>query len=173
MALSNLVVPTPYISKTLWGDPITSRVNLLSKPPVAIVSRTGAAQSIANNADTPITFTTVVQDTIGGVASASNTPFTLPFTGTYLLVGNAGFASNATGVRLWWWYSSSVADVLMDIHSQPAASGIDTGGGHSSIYNGFAGEQVQFRMFQNSGGALNTVTTGRRIPMVALYLLTY
>lgn len=174
MALSNIVVPTPYISKTLWGDPITARVNLLSKPPIAVVERTGAAQSIPSGADTAVAFDTITQDSLGGVASASNTPFTLPFTGTYLVVGNAGIAAAAAGTRFWWLaYDASSANYLMPAHQHLGTAAQPAEAGAVAIFPGTAGQTIKMWVFQDSGGALNTFVSGRRRPMVALYLLSY
>ena len=168
-SLTDIVTSTPYISKSLWGDPLTARVNLLSKPPIAIVKRT-TTQSIANGTVTQISWDTVVSDPLG-IATTGVAPFTVPYSAAYLIIGNVGWAANATGTRLWNVCDGANSGLGFQMNIPAIGGGLEQGAYAGSIYKLNAGNQVGFQVYQSSGGALN-VSAGFPASL-AICLLAY
>lgn len=121
-----------------------------------------SAQTIANNTLTALTFTTNTTD-VGSIHSTStNTSrFTVPASnvggdGWYLASAQVEFASNTTGIRLIDVYKNGTTRLAY--HDNLPC----TGGNATALqvtWQGAlaAGDYIEFRVFQDSGGNLNTV----------------
>jgi len=128
---------------------------------VGVKAQKNAVQSIANNTDTVITFAgTDTFDTNGYHDPAvNNTRFTIPSGkgGYYLVTGNWGFASNATGNRECYFnLNGSFGFNGGGISAQPTSATVGT---YSAIVNLSAGDYIEMYVNQTSGGALNANTS--------------
>jgi hypothetical protein len=128
---------------------------------VGVKAQKNATQSIANNTDTVITFAgTDTFDTDGYHDPAvNNTRFTIPSGkgGYYLVTGNWGFASNATGNRECYFnLNGSFGFNGGGIPAQPTSATVGT---YSAIVNLSVGDYIEMYVNQTSGGALNANTS--------------
>jgi hypothetical protein len=128
---------------------------------VGVKAQKNATQSIANNTDTVITFAgTDTFDTNGYHDPAvNNTRFTIPSGkgGYYLVTGNWGFASNATGNRECYFnLNGSFGFNGGGISAQPTSATVGT---YSAIVNLSVGDYIEMYVNQTSGGALNANTS--------------
>jgi hypothetical protein len=128
---------------------------------VGVKAQKNATQSIANNTDTVITFAgTDTFDTNGYHDPAvNNTRFTIPSGkgGYYLVTGNWGFASNATGNRECYFnLNGSFGFNGGGIPAQPTSATVGT---YSAIVNLSVGDYIEMYVNQTSGGALNANTS--------------
>jgi hypothetical protein len=90
--------------------------------------------------------------------STNNSRITIPSgkSGKYLVVGNVHFAPNATGGRSFYLYKNGSADIFsIDIPTSSAT--YDTSQNFSLIRDLTAGDYLQLRVYQTSGGALDVV----------------
>lgn len=118
-----------------------------------------AAQSLANNTVVAITWDTEAFDDCAMHSTASNTSrITIKRPGKYRASANAYFASNDVGARQAYFYLNGAASTDNAIAAS-AVTGIDKVP-HTEIFNlTTAGDYVELRQFQNSGGSLNTTTS--------------
>jgi len=128
---------------------------------VGVKAQKNAVQSIANNTDTVVTFAgTDTFDTNGYHDPATNnTRFTIPSGkgGYYLVTGNWGFASNATGNRECYFnLNGSFGFNGGGIPAQPTSATVGT---YSAIVNLSVGDYIEMYVNQTSGGALNANTS--------------
>ena len=128
---------------------------------VGVKAIKSATQSISNNTDTAVTFAgTDTFDTDGYHDPASNnTRFTIPSGkgGYYLVTGNWGFASNATGNRECYFnLNGSFGFIGGGIPAQPTSATVGT---YSFIANFSVGDYIEMYVNQTSGGALNANTS--------------
>jgi hypothetical protein len=90
--------------------------------------------------------------------STNNSRITIPSgkSGKYLVVGNVHFSPNATGGRSFYLYKNGSADIFsIDIPTSSAT--YDTSQNFSLIRDLTAGDYLQLRVYQTSGGALDVV----------------
>jgi len=124
------------------GDVIRARV------------RNSANLTIGTGAWTSLTFDSERWDTDGIHSTVSNTGrLTCVTEGTYSIIGNVRFASNATGyraVRIYLNGATVIAEVFL-----PAVSGQPTVMAVGTQYELDAGDYVELQVLQNSGGDLN------------------
>jgi hypothetical protein len=117
-------------------------------------SAQGTVQSIPNDDETRIVFNSVDYDH-GGLLNlaADQGRFTVPVAGTYLLVGSAGWASNGAGRRSLGFVinNNAYAGYQTDVPFGTAT----TWQNFSRIVHLNAGDFVEIRGYQTSGGALN------------------
>lgn len=136
------------------GDTLTAEeVNtLLSGPYYAL--NASSPQSIANAADTPLSFGSVVE--YNSRYSAVSTPATMviaPIDGLYLAMGTATFAANATGYRAAWL---SIAGTSVGGEQSPGSSDVPWAAQVVGIRRLSAGDQISLYVYQNCTAALNT-----------------
>lgn len=129
-------------------------------PPAAIAIRSGAAQSIPNSTFTTITLDTEVADQGGLWTSGAPTLLTFPEDGLYIAGGELLFASNATGYREVDLELNAAAFSLV-ADAKAAISGAATPVHASGLFLVAASNTLRMRVFQTSGGALNTWATDR------------
>ena len=128
---------------------------------VGVKAIKSATQSISNNTETAITFAgTDTFDTNGFHDPASNnTRFTIPAGkgGYYLVSGNVGFASNATGNRESYFNLNGAFG--FQAVSSAAAPSTATVNSFSFIANLSVADYIELYVNQTSGGALNANTS--------------
>lgn len=122
-----------------------------------------AAITVSTATDTALTFNSERYDNGGLHSTSSNTSrITVGRAGKYLIIGNATYAANGTGVR----YLSirlNGATYIGEMAILPSASNsltlIVT-----TIYHLAASDYVELLAYQNSGGNLNIAATGNTTP---------
>jgi hypothetical protein len=122
-------------------------------------ARRAAAQSIPNAVETALSWDAEDIDTDGGHDLVTNpTRYVFPRAGYYQVSGGCGWVNNATGRRgLFWWKNGAALDGssaffltgVNGTHAVPA---------RAIIVQAAVSDYVELRVFQESGGALNTVT---------------
>lgn len=118
--------------------------------------RTGTNQSIANNTDTTVTFTSGTNSNYATVVTGTGV-FTIQESGVYLLEAYFSYASNATGNRFISFeinngIAQSIAFVATSVNVDGFARMKTT-----LLRSLVANDTVEFVAKQNSGGALNIV----------------
>lgn len=130
--------------------------------PQGALARRSTSQSINNATDTMVSFSDSEDfDSFGFHSLASNqSRFTVPsgWDGTYLLVGTVAWAASAVGNRMIGWAVNGAADALRD-QAMPA-QGLANRMTVSCIVQLTAGDYVELRVHQTSGGALGLTATG-------------
>lgn len=116
-----------------------------------------AAQSIANNAATQVVEFDYHVYAEGGMHSTTvnNTRFVARARGWYPITAQVEFAANATGQRGARLLKNGTDQIAYDLRDASAAGTSSVSVSTQVLLN--AGEWVELRAFQNSGGALNTV----------------
>jgi len=136
--------------------------------------RKNAAQSIPDATITSVSFDTVHHDPWnmlqGGTSGSGTTDVTLPMTGVWLLSANASFASNTAGsYREVLIYSGGT--VLTRSRAEQASGGFPATGvmvSTTAVRALAANAIITMRVYQNTGGALNTGTgSGENVLFVA------
>lgn len=134
-------------------DTLSDDITFLAGPPRCRVYNS-AAISVANATDQALTFNSERYDTDTMHSTAVNTSrITFTTAGLYAVGATLQWASNATGYRetiIMLGGTTFIAGV-----STPAVNGAVTLQTLSTTYPFTAGQYVELRVYQNSGGALN------------------
>lgn len=138
-------------------------VNFLLAPPRAQLRQT-AAQTLANNTSTAITFTTEDFDSEGGHSTSSNTSrYVAAYAGWYLVTGGIAYSNSATGARYAWLRvnGSDLAGSMASLTSVGASdfAGVNVRSRYVSLN---VGDYVEIVGHQTSGGNLDTVVSPTR-----------
>lgn len=139
---------TDYFSINRVSDPTTVSAGerMVSK------YTTGAGQSIPNAIETILDFGTKEIDTHNAVTTGSAWKFTAPTAGLYRLFGMVTWSGNASGTRYVSIFKNDVDTESLYYFTATDANTISRSG--STVLNLAAGDYVQLKAFQNSGGAL-------------------
>lgn len=124
-----------------------------------------AAQSLANDTITAITFDSETLDVGAMHSTSSNTSrVTVPANGAglYLIFGSVRYASNATGQRQARLKKNGTTDLALDTLTVVAATSIAAAHARA-IVDLAAGDYVELYGYQNSGGALDTGSATRAL----------
>ena len=139
---------------------ILDQIEFLTSPPMAVLRRV-AAFSVANSAVTAIDMDTVVTDNYNGFSVSSPSRYTVSVAGYYLLTGGIGWVANATGIRTAQWSVSGTGVPGSQGKVTAVGGGIGTGiPARGVIVQAAVGDYFELVGFQNSGGTLNTDTSG-------------
>jgi hypothetical protein len=124
--------------------------------PAAVFTQKIANQSLANGADTALTFPAATYDTDGMYSGSATDRITIQTAGIYQISATVNFTSSAVGERI--VYISGGGSRLFMSRVSANASGSTTicVSGSSSLA---AAAVVQVFAFQSSGGALNVIGT--------------
>ncbi len=132
----------------------------------------GTTQSIPNLTNTLLDTYWSGSSTYNGISQSTGV-FTVTYAGTYLVVYNAGFSGNVTGIRAFW--STKNNSVATDERYGASTSQTVTSGDRFITTNSFiiqlaAGDNVRVMAYQNSGVPLNGETAvGERFTMIKLF----
>ena len=142
---------------------------LLIKSPALPGARVygNANQSIGNNSNTALNFTTSVYDQAEFWNVANPSRLTIAIPGIYDIRGIVRFAPNATGGRAIGIVLNGVVSGL----SWTLVSGLATYDcviGVSTLYPLVAGDYVEIYAWQVSGGNLNSLTDGVNSPLAMI-----
>ena len=125
------------------------------------VQRQGAAQSIANNTLTAVQFDTVITDDGPYYAAGQPTRLTVP-TGTsagyYLVFGSVGITGASSRYSFGIRKNGASGSVYGFAEQTLTGAGPTTAETVVGLASLTAGDYVEMVVWQNSGGALNTVT---------------
>lgn len=130
-----------------------------------------ATQAISTGAYASLTFDTERFDTHAFHSTVSNTSrLTVPSNlgGYYVIGGCAGFATNATGLRLARILLNG-ATRIAESSSVDGNSGADVRVEITTLYALSATDYVEFQLFQNSGGNLNSQVLANSTPEFWMY----
>lgn len=119
--------------------------------------------SIADATLTALTFNSESYDVGGMHSTAVDTArITFPAAGTYTIIANIIFASNATGIRQIRFRINGATFILM--HNFGAVTGNETTTGAVVDYLAAAGDYVECMVYQDSGGPLDVSFIDSRSP---------
>ncbi|WP_239404634.1 hypothetical protein [Frankia sp. Cj3] len=125
--------------------------------PAWLVTASGT-QSIPNATATALTFDLESVDNRNGHSTSSNTSrYTFQETGLYLLGGMVSFAGNTTGERAIALRYNNTLDIGGSSASSVGAT--DQGLSVLTVNPGTAGDYIELRAYQGSGGSLNSNNT--------------
>jgi hypothetical protein len=121
---------------------------------ISVLVHREATQSINNNTETTVSFTDVRHDTTDGDMWDVSQPTRLvvPVDGFYLPMASLAWASNSAGVRVAYFRANGSVLLGRDTRTANAATEA-TLTTPVRFFN--AGDYVELRVFQSSGGALN------------------
>jgi hypothetical protein len=138
-------------------------IERLSGPSVVAASETVAASgrntsglSIPNNSSTTVTTPTIIDSSHGALASSG--VFTAPISGRYSCNACIGFQSNASGIRSVEFFknSSTVTGIATSSLQYSGNQSVYSASGYVTLN---AGETVEVKVLQTSGGALSLSTS--------------
>ena len=112
---------------------------------------------------TALSFDSERYDTDTIHAGGTPTRLTATTAGTYLIVGNAQFASNALGIR-GWRINLNNGTLIAYTQLQPQSAATNPSITLSTIYQLSATNFVEFDVYQNSGGDVNVLATANHSP---------
>mgnify|MGYP007071602692 CR=1 FL=1 len=134
-----------------------------------------AGQSIPDNAYTIVNFNTVDFDPDGLVTTGSDWAFTAPVGGRYAVTACAAFvastawAETEAGLLAIFVEGVNVSKLARKDHYSSASTVVMTISG-SDLVSLDAGERLDIRVYQNSGGALNLIADALLV-RVAIWLI--
>jgi hypothetical protein len=136
---------------------VRDAVTFLKNPPVFSLFPTGTT-SIPNSALTAVAWGSATVDNYGGWSVSPNpTRWTAPVAGWYYCAGVVQLAFNATGRRATALYVNGAIVRQTEMQVISAASTAHQISGYVFLNKN---DYVEFRIFQNSGGALNAGGAG-------------
>lgn len=134
--------------------------------------RNTANQSINHNTTTALTFDTEVFDTDAIFDAGSPTRLTCKTAGKYLIMGHMVFAENATLGRYAEIRLNGAATYLCTTAIRAnTGAGWTTSVDVATIYHLAVNDYVEFRVLQDSGGALNSLTANPQSPVFMMQRL--
>jgi hypothetical protein len=139
---------------------LVTAVNFLLNPPRCRLWAP-AVQSIPNAAYTALTFSGELYDTDSMHSTTTNpTRITATTSGLYHVEAAGTFQPNATGRRLGSIFVNGAQLPTDSVDTQPVSSGsIGTTVIAQGDYQLAAGDYLEFRLYQDSGAAINTYAT--------------
>jgi hypothetical protein len=147
-ASGDTVMATFQVPIAGWSSNTVASADTDTRVVAAIASH--SIQSIANNSDVQLTGFTVTTDTHGAFSSNQ---YNIPVSGVYSISQYGFFANNGTGTRRLSYRIDGGAWVYIDERFGNAS--INMYVGNTVLLTLNAGQNIQFGVFQNSGGALN------------------
>lgn len=154
-----------FFYSTTTGKPSykDSSGTVTALPPASIFATVynSTAQSVPNATWIILTFDSEGSDTSAIHSTSSNTGrLTCPVTGRYLIEGGAAFAINSTGGRaIGIGYNGGAGTSFVKLESKNAVSGNETQFSVIRVLDMTAGDFVTLQAYQDSGGALNVVSS--------------
>lgn len=125
---------------------------------VSLVAARSAVQSVSNATYTAVSWDTTVVNSVG--ASFSAGVYTVPVAGDYEVSAALEFAANGTGIREVVLYRNGVIQRVIARESAPSASTTAFVCGQFLMTGLVAGDTLEIRAYQTSGGALNIASNG-------------
>ncbi len=118
--------------------------------------------TIANSTETALTFNTERYDTDSIHSTSSNTSrLTCQTAGKYLIIGQASFYNNNTGIRTIVIKLNNTTSIGQDLRAAPVG---DVWFGTSTKYNLSVGDYVELKVVQTSGDNLDVRSAAAAAP---------
>lgn len=152
------IVSGTVISKSTFGDVVKADLDYLANPPACRVYH-NVSQSVATSgAFTKLAMNSERYDTNSMHDTVTlNTRITMNTAGLYVVGGLVDFANNVTGERLATILLNNTVDIAgQRINADTVA---DTILNPSAVWKFAAGDYIELRAFQTSGGALNVLAS--------------
>lgn len=146
------------ITAAIWNTDLGNNLLFLNQG-VSARAITAAGQSIPNNTSTVVDFGTISFDTDSAITTGAGWRFTAPVSGNYLVSASIIFTNTTTWAdvelgALILHKNGSLYAYLDRKDSYGSASSVYMQLSGTSLVNLSAGEYVDIRVLQNSGGAL-------------------
>ena len=154
--VANRVLRTNDGTNTAWGQITTADLGAV---PYCFLQH-NAVQTIANNTNTVLTWVTEITDNDNMHAAGAPTRMTVQTGGTWLIVANVSWSSNATGYRQIMLRYNNVAYIAENVAA--GVSGANTTHTLVSIQSLSAGDFIEIYVAQGSGGNLNVNIGGQQ-----------
>lgn len=148
------VVTGTTINSATFGNAVKTALDYLANKPTVRVSQS-VGQSIPNATVTSVTWDVESHKNVAGMHSnvTNNSRLIAPDAGVYLVTANVRFGASATGVRVLVLRKNGTTDLAQVLAS--AGDDADTHALHiSDQVKLAAGDYIEIRQFQSSGGAL-------------------
>lgn len=113
-----------------------------------------APQSISNSTQTILNFSNLEKDSTGSVSTGASWKFTAPISGEYRVSVIIEWAGNVTGQRNLALWKNGVQFKALDLNLTPPSSTAFMQQGTATV-SMLAGDYIDVRVFQASGGSLN------------------
>jgi len=126
---------------------------IMASDTIAARYYTAAGQSISNASATIVDYGTKSFDNTGSVTTGAAWKFTAQSSGTFLVIGRNAFTSNITGERYFDLYKNGAIYCRLDARSA-VTIGVPTHMSGSVEIKLIAGDYIDIRVYQSSGGAL-------------------
>lgn len=145
---------TGAVAPAAWGDVLRDNFEFLVDPPNCSVYNSSAV-SVSTSSATILNANSENYDNDAMHSTVSNTSrITFQTPGRYGCTASAQFGANAAGIRQIEFLLNGVA-ILASVSRIPAVSGFDSYVKTFIKVTAAAGDWIEARVFQNSGGALN------------------
>lgn len=152
------------VAPATWGNSVKAAADYLANPPSCRVYNS-ADISLPNGTFTVITFNQERHDTASMHSTSVNTSrITIPDAGLYLITGHLAFASNATGIRAARIQMNGVTVLAAHMNLGTTSASAESEISISTVYKFAAAAYIELYAFQNSGGALNTMSRSNYAP---------
>jgi len=144
-----------------WASPTEVSIEPFNYNPIIIIRySTSSAQSIPDGTNTTVNYDTLEVDTHNAVVTGASWLFTAPMSGKYLVTGatrliSATFPAGTgmeTNIRVNATNTSLIGTQFVGILSTTSFSTSNTG---ACVLSLAAGDTIDVRVFQNSGGAIS------------------
>lgn len=157
-------IPGNTVTSALWNTSVYNGLTYLSEPPIAVLAQ-ATTQSIPNSALTAVSYDTTVVDTYGGHSNTVNpSRYTAQVAGWVWVIGINGLASNATGVRVAEIFKNGSPIAYTQTWAANTGANPCTSMTATLVFLNI-GDYVETNVYQTSGGALSTFTTGPQSSM--------
>lgn len=140
-----------------WSSTVTMSDSADTRVIAAAYTKT-SSQSITTATNTIVPFSTLVYDTTGSYNTSTGI-YTAPIPGKYRFTGHIEFGTSATGHREFYVHRNN-GDEWRLLYVGNLSGSIPTIGGGSATLDLNAGDQVDYRVYQDSGGSLNVSPDG-------------
>lgn len=153
------------LTAALLNTHLRDNLSFLYNAPSCRVYNSANISHATSGTEQSLTFNSERYDTDTMHSTATNTErITFTTAGKYLVTGHVVWAANATGVRSIHIRANGTTPLAS--HEQAAHSG-ENSMSISTVYSFAAGDYVELRVNQTSGGALNVLVGGNRTPEFA------
>lgn len=165
------VIPSFVEGEVTTGQQLNSlgaAGNLLLAPPILQVQQTSIQTGIANITWTPILFNSVILDRDAGWSTSNQDTYTVQTAGYWMGIFSMAWSVNATGNRLIELLMNGIECGTNKTLGDGSTNAQLTTVGASYLA---AGQTIQARGYQSSGGVLNSAIYGQS-PSLTLFRLS-
>lgn len=146
-----------------YGERIAGPNQVMASESVVAIYETNAAQSFTDATEATVLYEDKTRDSHGAFTAATGI-FVAPISGTYVYSASVGFAGTAgwaanERIYLYAAKNSSTVDSFTGYVFSGSANGVTTVQVNGLVYL-LAGDNLRFKSFQNSGGALALSASG-------------